>query len=325
MPPEDRFVPRFAAEPPQDLLPYGRWSQTLTEEFLAACLRIDSEGEELGEPDEVTWYPDRTWHGRTFVPATALTSQGYELFGYVSYAPGGDGEEPTDFHSVADYTAETAAANPDWQIDLCDEVVGTWRGEQGKAAAMTLVWGRPLVDGGAVVTGELADLAVDQCPLLEGRFTLLAPDDYRGDTLDASAGARHQLARLDREDRRRRPRGGPHRPVGEQVLVDDRLDRAHVAVGRHAADREAGLLAGEGGVGLLGAEARLVHAVGARRDDEQRLVADPEDQRLADRPHLAADRGSGVRGGARTGRELLDVLEARGAHAAAVGTRLAIS
>jgi len=95
-----------------------------------------------------------------------------------------DGEEPGEFHSVADYTAETAEANPDWQIDLCDEVVGTWRGEQGKAAAMTLVWGRPLVDGGVVVTGELADLAVDQCPLLEGRFTLLAPDDYRGDTLD---------------------------------------------------------------------------------------------------------------------------------------------
>ena len=88
MPPEDRFVPRFAAEPPQDLLPYGRWSQTLTEEFLAACLRIDSAGDDLGEPGEVTWYPDRTWHGRTFVPGTALTSAGYELYGYVSYAPG---------------------------------------------------------------------------------------------------------------------------------------------------------------------------------------------------------------------------------------------
>ena len=184
MPPEDRFVPRFAAEPPQDLLPYGRWSQTLTQEFLAACLRIDSEGEDLGEPDEVTWYPDRTWHGRTFVPATALTSPGYELFGYVSYAPGRRRRGADRLPRVADYTAETAEANPDWQIDLCDEVVGTWRGEQGKAAAMTLVWGRPLVDGGAVVTGELADLAVDQCPLLEGRFTLLAPDDYRGDTLD---------------------------------------------------------------------------------------------------------------------------------------------
>jgi hypothetical protein len=184
MPPEERFVPRFAAEPPQDLLPYGRWAQTLTEEFLGACLRIDSEGEDLGEPGDVSWYPDRTWHGRTFVPATALTTAGYELYGYVSYLPGGDGEEPRDFHAAADYTAETAEANPDWQIDLCDEVVGTWRGEQGKAAAMTLVWGRPLVDGGQVVTGELAGLAVDQCVLVEGRFTLLAPDDYRGDTLD---------------------------------------------------------------------------------------------------------------------------------------------
>ena len=184
MPPEDRFVPRFSAEPPQDLLPYGRWAQRLQEEFLAACLAIDSEGEELGEPGDVVWYPDRTWHGRTFVPATAPTSTGLELYGFVSFAPGGDGEEPTDFHSEADFTPETAEANPDWEIDLCDEVVGTWRGEQGKAAAMTLVWGRPMVDGAVVATAELADLAVDQCVLVEGRFTLLAPDDYRRDPLD---------------------------------------------------------------------------------------------------------------------------------------------
>jgi hypothetical protein len=42
----------------------------------------------------------------------------------------------------------------------------------------------PLVDGAAVATAELAKLVVDQCELLENRFTLLAPDDYRGDTLD---------------------------------------------------------------------------------------------------------------------------------------------
>jgi hypothetical protein len=35
-----------------------------------------------------------------------------------------------------------------------------------------------------VATAELAKLVVDQCELLENRFTLLAPDDYRGDTLD---------------------------------------------------------------------------------------------------------------------------------------------
>ena len=184
MPPEPRFITRFAAEPPQEGLPYGRWAEQLQAEFLAACLRIDSEGEDLGEPGEVTWYPDRTWHGRTFVPGTAHTSAGYELYGYVSYAPGGDGEEPGDFHAVADYTSETAEENPDWKLDLCDEVIGGWRGEQGRRAAMTLVWGRPLVRGGAIVTAELADLAVDQCSLLDDRFTLLAPDDYRGDTLD---------------------------------------------------------------------------------------------------------------------------------------------
>ena len=184
MPPVDRVVPRFAAEPPQDQLPYGGWAQRLQEEFLAACLRIDAEGEDLGQPGDIAWYPDRTWHGRTFVPATAATSTGLELYGYVSFAHGGDDEEPGDFHAVADFTAETAEANPDWTIDLCDEVIGGWRGEQGKAAAMTLVWGRPLLDGAAVATAELADLAVDQCPVIEGRFTLIAPDDYRGETLE---------------------------------------------------------------------------------------------------------------------------------------------
>jgi hypothetical protein len=197
MPPEDRVVPRFAAEPPQAQLPYGGWARRLQEEFLAACLRIDAEGEDLGEPGEIAWYPDRTWHGRTFVPATAATSTGLELYGYVSFAPGGDGDEPDDFHAVADFTAETAEANPDWNIDLCDEVIGGWRGEQGKSAAMTLVWGRPLLDGAAVATAELADLAVDQCPVIEGRFTLIAPDDYRGDTLEVKLFGRRgdELAR----------------------------------------------------------------------------------------------------------------------------------
>jgi hypothetical protein len=34
------------------------------------------------------------------------------------------------------------------------------------------------------VTAELANLAVDQCALVEERFTLVAPDDYRGDVLE---------------------------------------------------------------------------------------------------------------------------------------------
>jgi hypothetical protein len=49
---------------------------------------------------------------------------------------------------------------------------------------MTLVWGVPLMPGGALVTAELANLAVDQCELVDERFTLIAPDNYRSDYLE---------------------------------------------------------------------------------------------------------------------------------------------
>jgi hypothetical protein len=195
MPPEDRFVPRFAAEPPQELLPYGRWAERLQQEFLAACLELD---DEVGEPGELVWFPDRTWGGRTYVPVTCRTSTGLELYGAVSFAPAvEDGQEPDHFRATADWTEETVESNPDWTIDLCEEVVGGWRGEQGKVAAMTLVWGRPLRDGARLAAADLTDLVVDQCPVVDGRFTLLAPDDYRGDTLEVAlfdAGGR-ELAR----------------------------------------------------------------------------------------------------------------------------------
>jgi hypothetical protein len=186
MPPEERFVCRFAAEPPQGPLPYGRWAETLHAEFLAACLRIDGEGEDLGEAGEPTWYPDRTWAGRTYVPVTARSSTGFELFGYVSFTPGDEDEEPSDFYGWADFTDVTADDNPEWKMDLNEEVVGGWRGEQGRVAAMTLVWGRPLIDDGAVVCAELARLTVDQATVEDERFTLLAPDAYREDYLEVA-------------------------------------------------------------------------------------------------------------------------------------------
>jgi hypothetical protein len=182
--PEERFLPRFAAEPPQEELPYGRWATRLAEEFLAASLEIDLGPEDLGEPGELLWYPDRSWHGRTYLPATTRTSTGYELFGYVRFVPPADGGEASDFAARVDFTDETAERNPDWRIDICDEVIGAWRGHAGEVASMTLMWGHPLVSGGRIVTAELADLAVDQCELIEERFTLIAPDDYRHDLLD---------------------------------------------------------------------------------------------------------------------------------------------
>jgi hypothetical protein len=180
MPPASRVLPRFAAEPPHDGEPYGRWRERLRTEFLDAAQSLS----EAGEPGELIFYPDRTWHGRTYVPVTASTSTGMELFGYVMFVPGAEGGEPSDFAAYADFTDETAERNPDWQLDLCDEVIGAWRGEEGKVASMTLVWGRALMAGGAVATAELSSLAVDQCVLAGDRFTLIAPDDYGGDLLE---------------------------------------------------------------------------------------------------------------------------------------------
>jgi hypothetical protein len=201
---EERFVPRFAAEPPQEELPYGRWAERLAQEFLSAALRLESD-EDLGEPGPIAWYPDRTWHGHTYVPGTALTSTGYELFGYVRFLPAlasspegeRDDEEPSELSAHVDFTDDTAERNPDWTLDLCEEIIGAWRGEAGAVAAMTLVWGRPLVAGGEIVTAELADLAVDQCLLVDERFTLIAPDDYRHDLLEIRLfdGKARELAR----------------------------------------------------------------------------------------------------------------------------------
>jgi hypothetical protein len=197
MEPVEVPLPQFAAEPPQDQLPYGRWATRLRDEFLAACQQIDPGEDELGELGEPAFYPDRTWHGRTYVPVTLPTSGGFEIFGYVRFVPADDEREPTEFHAVADYTDETAARNPDWTLDLCDEVIGRWRGEGGQAAAMTLVWGKALVTGGAVATAELMETIVDQCALSSNRFTLIAPDDYREELLSIALYGSHgvELAR----------------------------------------------------------------------------------------------------------------------------------
>jgi hypothetical protein len=195
MPPTDRFVISFAAEPPQESLPYGRWADTLTNHFMAAVRELDTEGEDLGDSGEIRWFPDRSYGGRTYVPAVARTTTGYELFGFVSFSEHSGG--PTDFDARAEFTAEIAESNPDWKLDLNDDVIGSWRGEQGKTADMTLVWGVPLVAGGARVTAELANLAVDQCDLIDDRFTLIAPDNYRSDYLEIKlwSGRGEELAR----------------------------------------------------------------------------------------------------------------------------------
>jgi hypothetical protein len=118
------------------------------------------------------------------VPVTAPSSEGFELFGYVSYTREHEGAEATDFEAVADYTDETAEANPDWTLDLSDEEIGHWRGPDGRRGVVTLVWGVALVPDGAVATTELGPTTTDQCILADNRFTLVSLDDYTGDYVE---------------------------------------------------------------------------------------------------------------------------------------------
>jgi hypothetical protein len=184
---------RFAAEPPHGDLPP---EETLQAEFLGACLRVETEEEDgdLGAAGEIHWFPDRTWSGRTYVPATARTERGFEFFGYVSFSPTEDG--PQDLYAWADYTADTADDHPEWRMDISQEVVGGWRGERD-TAAMTLIWGVPFERRGRRVAAELGPDVVDETEIDGDRFTLLAPDAYDDNYLDVVLldGAGNELVR----------------------------------------------------------------------------------------------------------------------------------
>jgi len=182
MTPNPRPIPRFIADSTQEGIPHGRFAERLVGEFRAACERIGELPEGVEIPKQIEWFPERAWGGRVWVPATARTESNegtLELFGHVSYAQPGE-EEPTDFRATADFTDILAENNPDWKIDLNDEVIGRWRGENGRAGAVTLVWGRPLVRGAVAATAELDLETVDQEVVSDERFTLIALDALEG-------------------------------------------------------------------------------------------------------------------------------------------------
>ncbi len=186
---ENRPIPRFIADASQHGIPHGRFAERLSTVFRDACAEIEDLPEGTAPPEEITWFPERAWSGRVWIPASGKSEavmkdedgEGgdepveIEFFGFVSFVQpvGGD---PKDFTASVDFTDVIAADNPDWTIDLGDEVIGKWEGEQGRTADITLVWGRSLVRDSYAVTAEIDGMAVDQDPLFEDRFTLIAPD-----------------------------------------------------------------------------------------------------------------------------------------------------
>jgi hypothetical protein len=183
VPPVRRPIPRFVADASVEGLPYGRWSQRLRDEFAKVCEpHVEEAG---GPPGEVTWFPERAWGGRVYVPAVAPVegaAEPSEYFGFVSFVrPEGEDEgEAGGFDARADFTDVTADQNPDWMIDLNEEVIGTWRGESDRRGDVTLVWGTPLIPGANAATAELEAEVVDQTPITDERFTLIALDAVRG-------------------------------------------------------------------------------------------------------------------------------------------------
>ncbi len=182
MAPNPRPIPRFIADTSQEGIPSGRFGEQLSDAFAQAVTAIGDLPAGTGAPAEVDWFPERAWGGRVWVPASTRveSEEGtLELFGHVSYVQPVDGE-PTDFVGKADFTDVLAEANPEWRIDLNDDVIGRWRGENGRAGAVTLVWGRPLVRGAVAATAELEAETVDQEAISRDRFSLLALDALEG-------------------------------------------------------------------------------------------------------------------------------------------------
>jgi hypothetical protein len=155
MPPNPRPIPRFIADSTQEGIPHGRFAERLRESFVAAVDELGDLPAGVAVPEELDWFPERAWGGRVWVPCSAHSSSEegeIELFGHVSYVQPAGGE-PSEFEAKVDFTDILAADNPEWRIDLNDDVIGRWRGENGR-------------------DGE----AVDQELVSQERFTLVALD-----------------------------------------------------------------------------------------------------------------------------------------------------
>jgi hypothetical protein len=177
--PNPRPIPHFIADTSQEGIAGGRFASRLREAFGRAIDEIGDLPAGVSVPEEIDWFPERAWGGRVWVPCSARSESDegtLELFGHVSYdLPVGEGD-PAGFRATADFTDVLAEDNPDWKIDLNDDVIGRWRGENGRAGAVTLVWGRPLVRGAVAATAELDGETVDQEEINRDRFTLIALD-----------------------------------------------------------------------------------------------------------------------------------------------------
>ena len=197
----------------------------------------------------VKWFPDRSWGGRVYVPATGRAAEPIDRrgrrggarrvlrLGLVSPRRRGRASRRTCSAKV-DFTDVTAEENPDWQIDLNDDVIGGWRTDGGRGGDVTLIWGLPLVRGAVAATAELD-----------------------GETARPGAGRRRPLhpgrgRRGARLRRRPLPRGQALGPRRARARLREPLRRGRRRAG-------AGARAGVAGAPTAGAVAAVVAGVTA--------------------------------------------------------------
>ena len=186
---------RFAAEPPQGGLPP---EETLQAEFLAACLRVETEegDPDLGAAGEIHWFPDRTWSGRTYVPATTRTDTGLELFGYVSFSPvRRRRDRPLRLGRLHGRRRRGPSRVADGHLPGGRRrVARRARDGRGDDADLGRAVRAPRADRRPPSSGPTT---VDEAEIVGERFTLLAPDAYDDEYLDVvlKDGAGNELVR----------------------------------------------------------------------------------------------------------------------------------
>ena len=177
----DRY-PASSPTAPRRGSPTGASPSASARPFREACDEIADLPDGIEAAAELDWFPERAWGGRVWVPCSTRAEgpEGRSSCSATSPTPSREEGDPADFRAKADFTDVLAEDNADWRIDLNDDVIGRWRGENGRAGDVTLVWGRPLLQGAVAATAELDNDTVDQESVSNGRFTLIALDALEG-------------------------------------------------------------------------------------------------------------------------------------------------
>ena len=182
--PTDRFVISFAAEPPQEPIPYGRWADTLRGHVPVGVprdrhrgrghrrSRARSRGSPIARtPGAPTSRRSRARRGLRAVRVRVVHAMPVGGPDRTSRrGPTSPRRPPTPIPSGSLTSTTTSSA--------------CWRGEQGKTADMTLVWGVPMVAGGVDRDRRAGEPRGRSVRARRERFTLVAPDNYRGDYVE---------------------------------------------------------------------------------------------------------------------------------------------